>query len=185
MKSKLIVGLGNYPKEYDKTRHNVGFMVIDEIIDKLDLTKQEQKFDGLFYTYKNGYTNYLIAKPLTFMNNSGEFISKIMKYYKISIDNLLVICDDLDQKAGKIKIKTNSSSGGHNGLKSIISHLGSEDFYRVKIGIDKPIKGAVSDYVVGKFTKEESKVIKESIYKVSKVILDTIDSNKEFSKITF
>lgn len=152
---KLIVGLGNPGKEYDNTRHNVGFMLIDKYLGDV---KYKDKFNGLFYEM-NGKEKVIFVKPQTYMNNSGECVSKFVKYYDVKMEDILVIQDDLDIDIGKYKFKINSSSGGHNGIKSIISHLGNNGFFRLKIGISNFRKNDVIDFVLGKFSKEEIKNI--------------------------
>lgn len=152
---KLIVGLGNPGKEYDNTRHNIGFMLIDKYLGNV---KYKSKFNGLFYE-KNGEEKVIFVKPQTYMNNSGECVSKFVKYYDIEMEDVLVIQDDLDINIGKYKFKINSSSGGHNGIKSIINYLGNDNFFRLKIGVSNTKKGDVIDFVLGKFNKEELNTI--------------------------
>ena len=148
---KLVVGLGNPGKEYDNTRHNIGFMLIDKYLGDV---KYKDKFNGLFYEI-NGNEKVIFVKPQTYMNNSGECVSKFVKYYDIKMEDILIIQDDLDINVGKYKFKINSSSGGHNGIKSIISHLGNDNFFRLKIGISNTRKHDVIDFVLGKFSKDE------------------------------
>ena len=148
---KLVVGLGNPGKEYDNTRHNIGFMLIDKYLGEV---KYKEKFNGLFYEI-NGFEKVIFVKPQTYMNNSGECVSKFVKYYDIKMEDILIIQDDLDINVGKYKFKINSSSGGHNGIKSIISHLGNDNFFRLKIGISNTRKDDVIDFVLGKFNKED------------------------------
>lgn len=148
---KLIVGLGNPGEKYDNTRHNIGFMLIDKYLGSV---KYKEKFNGLFYEL-NENEKIIFLKPQTFMNNSGECVSKFVKYYDIKMSDILVIQDDLDIDIGKYRFKINSSSGGHNGIKSIINYLGSNNFFRLKIGISNKNKDDVIDYVLGKFSKSE------------------------------
>ncbi len=157
---KLIVGLGNPGQEYENTRHNIGFQVLDSYCSGTDFQK---KFDGLIKIMIVKGEKVLFLKPQTFMNLSGQSVIKAMKYYDIDIVDVLVIQDDLDLALGSYKMKTNSSSGGHNGIKSIIAHLKSENFARLKIGIahDHKNKDTIS-YVLGKFSKEESKILEEN-----------------------
>lgn len=148
---KLIVGLGNPGKEYNNTRHNIGFMLIDKYLGDV---KFKEKFNGLYYE-TNNLEKVVFVKPQTYMNNSGECVSKFVKYYDVKMEDVLVIQDDLDIDIGKYKFKINSSSGGHNGIKSIISHLGNNNFFRLKIGISNSRKKDVIDFVLGKFSKED------------------------------
>ena len=152
---KLIVGLGNPGKDYETTRHNVGFMVIDKYLGNV---KYKEKFNGLFYE-KELKEKVIFLKPQTFMNNSGFCVKKYVDYYKISPKDILVIHDDLDLQLGKIKYKYDSSSGGHNGIKSIINMLNTQKFFRLKVGISNTNKNEIIDYVLGKLSKKEIDLI--------------------------
>ena len=149
---KLIVGLGNPGKEYDNTRHNIGFMIVDNYLGDVKFT---EKFDGLIYEKNINGEKVIFLKPLTYMNNSGMSVIKVVNYYDIDVHDILVIHDDLDLDFNTIKIKSNSSSGGHNGIKSIINNLGSQEFDQFKFGISNEYKNDVIDFVLGKFSKEE------------------------------
>lgn len=149
---KLIVGLGNPGKEYDNTRHNIGFMILDNYLGDVKYT---EKFDGLIYEKNYNGEKVIFLKPQTFMNNSGMSVIKVVNYYNIDIHDILVIHDDLDLDFNTIKIKSNSSSGGHNGIKSIINNLGSQEFDQFKFGISNEYKNNIIDFVLGKFSKEE------------------------------
>jgi peptidyl-tRNA hydrolase, PTH1 family len=163
---KLIVGLGNPGKEYEFTRHNVGFMVIDELSSRLDIPLDRTKFKGLYGIGHVLGEKVILLKPLTYMNLSGECIRPLMDYYDINIDDMIVIYDDLDLPTGKIRLRAKGSSGGHNGIKSTIQHLGTQDFKRIRIGIDRPEAGmSVPDYVLSKFREEEMPDIKEAVKK--------------------
>ncbi len=163
---KLIAGLGNPGKQYEDTRHNVGFKVIDKLCEKWGLTLNKTKFNGLYAKEMINGKKVILLKPLTYMNLSGEAISPLMDYYKIPAENLLVIYDELDLPVGKIRLRFKGSAGGHNGLKSIIKHIGTEEFKRIRIGISRPPEGrSVVDHVLGKFTQEEQPVINEMIEK--------------------
>ncbi|AME09251.1 MULTISPECIES: aminoacyl-tRNA hydrolase [Gemella] len=174
---KLIVGLGNPGKQYANTRHNIGFMILDELAKNWGVSFDKNKFNADYtVAYYNGI-RYLLIKPTTYMNLSGEALRKFYDYFEIDIDDILVVYDDLDTKTASFKLKAKGSSGGHNGIKSIISHLGTENFNRLKIGIDRPTPPMkVVDYVLGKFSKEEMNEI-EKIYKKS------IDAIEDFSKM--
>lgn len=151
---KLIVGLGNPGKSYENTRHNIGFMILDNINNNANW---KQKFDGLII--KDDDTLYL--KPQTFMNNSGFSVKKVVDFYKIKSEDILVIHDDLDLNFDDFKLKTKSSSGGHNGIKSIISCLGTNEFLRLKIGIGNPRVTDTKDYVLGKFNNSERNLLND------------------------
>ncbi|NLK62119.1 MAG: aminoacyl-tRNA hydrolase [Fusobacteria bacterium] len=178
---KIIVGLGNYGKEYEKTRHNIGFEVIKELADKLNISDFKKKFQGLIAetTYKN--EKIILLMPTTFMNLSGNSIIEAINFYKLdSKEDIIVIYDDMDLPLGKMKIKKQGSAGGHNGIKSIISHMGTQ-FYRIKCGIDKPTeKGDTINYVLGKFSKLEESDVKNMINKAVEASLELIfETNKD------
>jgi PTH1 family peptidyl-tRNA hydrolase len=179
MNKKLIVGLGNYPKEYENTRHNVGFKVIDKLISKLNCDLSHEMFNGIFDKTIINDNEYFIAKPLTYMNLSGEFVSKIMNYLKIDISDIVVICDDINLNIGDIRIRKSGSSGGQNGLKNIIDCLGSDNFIRIRIGIGKPTNNKINlaDYVLSKFAKDELDLLNQAIDKASEIIIDYTKSN--------
>ena len=153
---KLIVGLGNPGKQYEQTRHNIGFIVIDKLAEKLNIQLHQAKFKGLFGSGLVEGEKVLLLKPLTYMNLSGESIRAIMDFYQIDIEDLVVIYDDLDLPAGRIRLRQRGSAGGHNGIKSTISHLGTQEFNRIRVGINRPTNGmAITDYVLGRFSEEE------------------------------
>ena len=170
---KLIVGLGNPGKEYDKTRHNIGFMVIDNYVNN---DNWQKKFDGLIQNVNIGNEKILFLKPLTFMNNSGISVIQASKYYDISPEDILVIQDDMDIEFGKYKLKKNSSSGGHNGIKSIIAALNTDSFNRLKIGISHDKNKDTINYVLGKFSKEEMSTINGN-YKLYNEIIEEFINN--------
>ncbi|QPC47979.1 aminoacyl-tRNA hydrolase [Mangrovibacillus cuniculi] len=153
---KLIVGLGNVGSQYDRTRHNIGFEVIDELARRWNAPLQQMKFKGVYSsTVINGEKVYFL-KPLTYMNLSGECIRPFMDYFNIETEDLVVLYDDLDLPVGKIRLRQKGSAGGHNGIKSTIAHLGTQEFNRIRIGVDRPKNGmSVPNYVLGKFSKEE------------------------------
>lgn len=163
---KLIVGLGNPGRQYEETRHNVGFKVIDELSDQLHIPLDKAKFNGVFGQGIVNGEKVLLLKPLTYMNLSGESIRPLMDYYDILVDDILVIYDELDLPVGKIRLREKGSAGGHNGMKSIIHHLGTQEFKRIRIGINRPTNGMkIADYVLGRFQAEESQDIKDAIQK--------------------
>ena len=134
---KIIVGLGNIGKEYEKTRHNVGFMVLDKVAEDLGVNFKLRGCDSDFVQFKNEYDSFILAKPRTYMNESGRAVKSLMKKYDAKIEDVLVILDDIDLEIGRIRVKENGSAGTHNGLKSIIRETGSQDFCRVRVGIGK------------------------------------------------
>ncbi|MEO1954477.1 MAG: aminoacyl-tRNA hydrolase [Campylobacterales bacterium] len=181
----LIVGLGNPGPNYEKTRHNIGFMVIDELIKFYNAIKVSSSFDGDLYKFKNHY----LLKPLTFMNLSGVSVGKVKNFYKI--EDVVVIHDDLDLPFGALKFKKGGGHGGHNGLKSIDEKI-SREYIRVRMGISKPQnKGEVASYVLSDFTSEEQKHLDKWIDDTVKAVdfllknpLDEVKSRFSVKKIS-
>ena len=166
---KLVVGIGNPERKYDKTRHNIGFRVLDHYLPDADW---QTKFNAMYYkkTIK-GEIVYFI-KPLTYVNLSGIAVREYVNYFDIALEDILIIQDDLAQEIGSYKLKKNSSSGGHNGIKSIIQELGSEEFARLKIGIKNDYLKDTVSFVLGKFTKKDNEIIENNL----EVFDDIIDS---------
>ena len=157
----LIVGLGNPGSEYARTRHNVGFRAADALASLAGVKIDRAKFRGLSRTCELGGHKVLLLKPETFMNNSGEAVQLAAMYYKIPIDHIVVVSDDISLPVGRIRVRADGSAGGHNGLKSIISHLGSQSFPRVKIGVGaKPHPDYdLADWVLSSFSSEEEQAL--------------------------
>lgn len=161
---KVIIGLGNPGKKYEDTRHNVGFMTIDKISEKWNIPVGQQKFRAIVGEGRINMQKVLLVKPQTYMNLSGESVAEILKFYKLTHEDILVIFDDLDLPVGKLRLRAKGSAGGHNGIKSLIAHLGTQEFKRIKIGIDRPEPGrSVSDYVLGGFSKADQGEINQAI----------------------
>ncbi len=178
---KIIVGLGNPEKKYDGTRHNIGFSVIDRISDEYNISLDMKKHKGLCGKGVIAGEKVILVKPLTYMNLSGECVREVMDYYKAAPQDVIVIFDDISLPPGKIRIRSKGSAGGHNGIKSIIAHLNSENFPRIKCGIgDKPKGYDLADYVLSHFGKEELYDIEEGRQKALKacecMILQGIDA---------
>ena len=153
---KLIVGLGNPGRDYNNTRHNVGFNVIDLLVKKYGLSFNEnKKFNALECCFNLNGEKVIFGKPLTYMNLSGSSVTLYVNYYNIELSDILIIHDDLDMVLGKIRFVFDSSSGGHNGIKNIILHTGSQNFNRIRVGIDRSKYIKVVDYVLSRFTKDE------------------------------
>lgn len=169
---KLIVGLGNKGNEYKNTRHNIGFMALDILADFLHVSIDKIRFDGEYQDVLLNGEKVILLKPLRYMNLSGEVVKKYMDFYKISIDDLLIIHDDLDLPLGTMKLKYKGSSGGHNGLKNIEMHLKSPCYKRVKIGISNNKGIDTKDYVLGHFSKEEQDVLKPILEKMPNLLED-------------
>ena len=178
---KLLVGLGNPDTHLLKTRHNVGFWFVDYFAHTISQQfKLMKKFDSEILELTD--KNVVIMKPMNYINNSGIAIQKYIKQSSITVDQILVIYDDLDLKVGQIKLKKGGSSGGHNGLNSIIKECGSKNFWRLRIGIGKPIlKEETISYVLGKPSKNDANIIYESFGKILENLDDILDG--EFSKI--
>ena len=180
---KLIVGLGNPGEKYEDTRHNIGFKVIDYLVEEYNGTAFREKFQGLIseITYKDD--KILLLKPQTYMNLSGEAISEVIRFYKLDPKtDLFVIYDDMDLPIGKLKIRKDGSPAGHNGIKSIIQHVGGE-FCRIKYGIGKARnKEETIGHVLGKFTEEERNILRESKEIIFDLIEDIIN-DVEISKL--
>lgn len=161
---KLIVGLGNPGNEYAKTRHNVGFMLVDALADHLNITLWKDKFNAKIAEGRIGSEKILLVKPQTYMNNSGEAVGPLMRWYKLEPEDVIVAHDDMDIPAGTIRIRKKGSSGGHNGIKSLIAHLGSENFARVRLGIGRPLPGwNVVNHVLAPFPAEDKQAVDEAV----------------------
>lgn len=165
---KLIVGLGNPGKEYENTRHNLGYLFIDYYLNKKGINLEwKEKFNGLYLDTVIGGEKIIFMKPLTYMNLSGEAVRKYLDYFKIDVSDLLVVVDDLDLGVGNYKIKNNGSSGGHNGLKNIELHIGTQNYKRFRIGISNTTYD-VKDYVLGKISVKD-------YYDVFDILSDVLD----------
>ena len=154
----MIVFLGNAGPRYNGTRHNVGFMAAERLIDKRDLRCNRLRFRALTEVIDLGGANVLLMMPQTYMNLSGEAVGEAARFYKIPADHVIVISDDISLPLGKVRVRASGSAGGHNGLKNIIAHLGTDKFPRVKVGVGAPEHDIV-DWVIGPFTASERKVV--------------------------
>ena len=175
---KLIVGLGNPGKEYEHTRHNTGFMIIDNYAKKLGVDINKDKYNGLYTDVNINGEKVILLKPQSYINLSGEVIRKYVNFYKIDIDDILIIHDDLDLEVGTYRIKQKGSSGGHNGLKNIELHLGTQEYKRIKIGISNNKLIDTKDYVLGKVSEDENKKLDE----VKNIIMNVLD---DYFKVDF
>ena len=168
----LVVGLGNPGPKYEWTRHNMGFLVIDELADREKIPVQKLKYRALTNTALIGGQSVLLMKPTTYMNLSGEAVGEAARFYKIPPQRVLVISDDVALPQGKLRIRRSGSAGGHNGLKNIISHLGSDQFPRIKVGVGgKPHPDHdMADWVLGKFTGQDKKVMEEAVSRAADAV---------------
>lgn len=167
---KLIIGLGNPGNEYELTRHNIGFMIVDKYVGSTSNFKE--KFNALYTKCNIDGQDVIFIKPTTFMNLSGKSVVQFMNFFKIALEDILVIQDDLDMNVGTFKLKKNSSDGGHNGIKSITSLIGSKNYARLKVGILNEYKFNTNDFVLKKFTSEDlEQIFKNDYNKVIKMFI--------------
>ena len=169
---KLIVGLGNPGREYINTRHNIGFMAIDVIVESLNLNFDKSKFNGIYTLANINGEKVIFLKPQEYMNLSGNVIKRFVDFYNIDISDILIIHDDLDMDVGRIKLRPRGSSGGHNCLKNIEANLKTQEYHRLKIGISKDIKYDIRDYVLGKFSNSDLEVINSILNKLPDLFQD-------------
>lgn len=180
---KMIVGLGNPGSKYEKTKHNIGFMAIDNIVKNLDVTFTDDKnFKAQIGSTFINHEKVYFVKPTTFMNNSGIAVKALLTYYNIDITNLIVIYDDLDMEVSKLRLRSKGSAGGHNGIKSIIAHIGTQEFNRIKVGIGRPLKGmTVISHVMGQFNTEDNIAISLTLDRVVNAVKFYLQEN-DFEK---
>lgn len=185
---KVIVGLGNPGSEYSDTRHNVGFMTIDALAQRLNVNNWRSKFSALVAETKVGDEKVILVKPQTYMNLSGNSVGEIMRWYKVNSTDIIAIYDDMDFPVGSAKLRKNGSSGGHRGVESLLVNIGKEDFARVRIGIGRPAPNwTVVDHVLAKFSLDDQKEIDEIVKKVLPAIecIATQGIEKAMSRYNF
>jgi PTH1 family peptidyl-tRNA hydrolase len=176
---KCIVGLGNIGKRFESTRHNIGFEVIDYILDRNNFSLDKQKFKGAYTIERLNQEKVMFIEPLTMMNLSGQAVAPLMDYYDIDVDDLIVLYDDLDLPQGEIRLRQKGSAGGHNGMKSIIKMLGTDQFKRIRIGVDRPSGGmSVPDYVLQKFSKQEMVTMEKVIEHSARAVESYIETSR-------
>ncbi len=168
----LVVGLGNPGPKYEWTRHNMGFLVVDELAERENIPVQRLKYKALTNTASIGGQSVLLMKPTTYMNLSGEAVGQAARFYKIPPERVLVISDDVALPQGKLRVRRSGSAGGHNGLKNIIAHLGTDQFPRIKVGVGgKPHPDSdMADWVLGKFTGQDKKVMEDAISRAADAV---------------
>ncbi len=183
----LIVGLGNPGREYERTRHNVGFRTAELLAREAGVSIDRAKFRGLTRSCELAGQKVLLLKPETFMNNSGEAVQLAAMFYKLPIDHILVISDDISLPVGKIRVRAEGSAGGHNGLKSIIAHLGSQDFPRIRIGVGaKPHPDYdLADWVLSSFSSEEEKLLATALDHAAAAALELIQHGPQMAASRF
>ncbi len=170
---QLIVGLGNPEAKYDRTRHNIGFDAVDALASAWQISwKENKRFQGLLAEGISPYGQKIrLLKPLTYMNRSGQSVRAVIDWHKIPVESILVIYDDMDLPVGKLRMRLSGSAGGHNGMKSIIAHLGSQNFPRLRIGIGKSdVTTKAIGHVLGKFSPSEAEVVREVLYLSTKAV---------------
>lgn len=176
---KLIVGLGNPGRQYLKTRHNVGFLTIEKLCEKLNVSLDKSKCKSIYGIYRFNGEKVIIAEPQTFMNNSGEAVVSLMKFYNIDIKDVIIVHDDLDLPVGKLRIRYQGSCGGQNGMRSIINLTGTSEINRIRIGISNNKNMDTADYVLGKFSSEEWAVFDEARNKAAEALIYSLDHSIE------
>ena len=183
----LIVGLGNPGPKYEWTRHNVGFLVVDELAERANLPVQKLKFKALTNTALIGGQSVLLMKPTTYMNLSGEAVGQAARFYKIPPERVLVISDDVALPQGKLRIRRSGSAGGHNGLKNIIAHLGSDQFPRVKVGVGgKPHPDSdMADWVLSKFTGPDKTAMEQTIHRAADAVTCLLEQGVDQAMANF
>jgi len=174
----LIIGLGNPEKDYGKTRHNMGFNVINELSKEYSIDVNKSKFKGLYGDGTIENEKVILLKPQTYMNLSGESVIEAVNFYKIPLQNIIVIYDDVDIDPGFVRIRKNGSSGHHKGMESIISHLHTEDFCRVRVGIGKPkFKDDMITHVIGYIPDEEQELLREGVNIAKEAVIEILKNN--------
>lgn len=182
----IIVGLGNPTREYTATRHNIGFDVITRISDDYNISLDMNKHKSLIGRGVIEGEKVVLAKPLTYMNLSGEAVRELKDFYKVSTEEIIIIYDDISLDVGQLRIRGKGSAGGHNGIKNIISHLGTDEFPRIKVGVgDKPKGWDLADYVLGRFKEEEQEAIREILKKASQACACIINKDIETAMNNF
>jgi PTH1 family peptidyl-tRNA hydrolase len=183
---KWIVGLGNPGPAYEKTRHNVGFMALDALAERHGMKFNQNKCKSVIAEGMIGGSKTVLIKPMTFMNLSGEAVRAYMDYYKVNLEDMIVVYDDLDTVVGKIRLRYQGSAGGHNGIKSIIQHTGTQSFNRVRMGISRPEPGyAIVDYVLGTFPKKEREQLQSMVEETCDALEFSLDHTFEQTMAKF
>jgi len=168
---KIIIGLGNPGRKYERTRHNAGFLAVDQIARDLRFSLSQEKYHAFIGKCRIGDEDALVAKPQTFMNESGRSVGAVLRYTYAKPADLIVVHDELDIPLGTVRVKTGGGHGGHNGLRSIIEHIGTPDFIRIRVGVGRPAPGRdAADYVLSPFTAEERQAADEAVVKAADAV---------------
>ncbi|MCI8644527.1 MAG: aminoacyl-tRNA hydrolase [Lachnospiraceae bacterium] len=166
---KIIIGLGNPTREYQATRHNIGFDAVTRLCDDYNIRLDSKEHKALCGRGYIGGEKVILAQPQTYMNLSGESVRSLVDYYKLDCEDIIVICDDINLDVGQLRVRKKGSAGGHNGIKNIIAQLKTEEFTRIRIGVgEKPENWDLADYVLGRFSREEEPVMREALQRTSK-----------------
>jgi len=172
---RLVVGLGNPGKEYERTRHNVGWWVLDEVARELGFDFSREKFKALYGEYSTPKGKVIFLKPLTYMNRSGEAVGQFYRFFKLQPSELIVIYDDLDLPLGNVRLRLKGSSGGHRGVESVINSLGTKEFPRLRIGIGRPKrKEEVADFVLSPFKEDELPAVEKAVKRAANCLIEAI-----------
>lgn len=188
---KLVVGLGNPGLKYEQTRHNAGFWVIDNYADKHGVSIDKPKFNALIGEFQMGGEKILLAKPMTYMNDSGIAVSQILNFYKMSIDDLIVVVDDIEIELGTLRIRKKGGKGTHNGLKSIFNHLKNDDYVKIKLGVGKFMRDRdLASFVLDRPSKSDMEIINilidRAVLSIDEIFNDSVDNamNKYNGKVS-
>ena len=173
----IIVGLGNPTRQYEGTKHNVGFDTIDYLIDEYQIPSSGAGHKALFGKGMIAGQKVIVAKPMTYMNLSGESVRELVNYYKVDPESeLIVVYDDISLAPGQLRIRAKGSAGGHNGIKSIIAHLGTQEFPRVRVGVgEKPPRMDLADYVLGHFSQGERKIMEDAVKEAADAVMEAVE----------
>ena len=187
MKTKLIVGLGNIGKQYENTRHNIGFNAIDLLGNFLNISFElNNNLNGFYGILISNEFRLILFKPTTYMNLSGIAVKKIIDFYKINVEDIIIIFDDMNLPLGKVRLRIFGSSGGHNGIKNIIDNLSTDKIKRIRIGIGRPETNInVKDFVLSKFSDVEFKIINKALEKVKNAVLSYLDNDFNYAMNKF
>ncbi len=165
---KVIVGLGNPGKQYEQTRHNIGFQAIEALKDRWNVHQMQTKFNGAYATVHRPEGKVILVQPMTYMNLSGECVRPLIDYFNVPVEDVIVLYDDLDLALGEMRLRFKGGAGGHNGMKSLIQHLGTNEFKRIRLGIGRPTnRQPVVDYVLAPFTATERQEVKDVIQRAA------------------